>query len=575
MKISTYIPAIDWIKNYQKSWLYGDVAAGITVGVMLIPQGMAYAIIAGLPPVYGLYAALLPQIIYAIFGTSRQLAVGPVAMDSLLVAAGVSTMAQAGTELYILYAISIALLMGVIQLVLGVFKLGFLVNFLSKPIISGFTSAAAFIIGLNQLKHLLGISLERSNQVHLLIYNAIINLNQIHVITLALGVIGVLILYNIKKIHQSIPGALVVVILGTMAVYGLNLHESGVKIVGEVPDGLPSFSIPILDLEKWKELLPMASTIALIAFMESISVAKAINSTHKEYEINPNQELIALGLSNIIGALFKSYPTTGGFSRSAVNDQSGANTPFAAIIAATLIALTLLFLTPLFYFLPQSILAAIIMVAVFKLIDWKYPIFLWKVKREDFWMLIITFIITLTIGIKEGIIIGVLLSIIMTIYRSTQPHFAELGLLKGSKEFRNIKRFSDAETRNDILIFRFDAQLYFANVNYFKDSINTSIHAKGDQLKAIILDFKNINNVDATGLHQLEEIIKDHKQKGLKIYIADAIGPVRDVFHNAGIVQLVGENNFYLNVMEAWDCYLTDCYQRVSPDARAIQANCD
>ena len=573
MKLNKYIPALDWITNYKKEWLSGDISAGLTVGVMLIPQGMAYAIIAGLPPVYGLYAALTPQIIYAIFGTSRQISVGPVAMDSLLVAAGVSTMAALGTDLYILYAISIALLMGIMQLALGIFRLGFLVNFLSKPIISGFTSAAALVIGLNQLKHLTGIAVPRSNQVHLLVYETIIKIDQIEILTLVFGILGIVVLKNIKRLHKKIPGALAVVVLGTLAVYFGQFHLQGIKIVGEVPDGLPSFSLPLLDWATWKELLPMSSTIALIAFMESISVAKALNTGHKEYEVQPNKELIALGLSNIIGSLMKSYPTTGGFSRSAVNDQAGAKTPLAMLIAAFVIGLTLLFLTPLFYYLPQAVLASIIMVAVFGLIDYKYPFFLWKAKREDFWMLMVTFIITLTIGIKEGIIAGVLLSIGMVIYRSTQPHFAELGLLKGTKEFRNVLRFPEVELRPDILVFRFDAQLYFANVNFFKESIKNAVFEKGDCLRTIILDFKNINNLDSTGMYELETLVKEYQEKGLKVMIADVIGPVRDILYTSGLTETIGEMNFYLNVMQAWECHLTDCFARNEADVRAIQFN--
>lgn len=273
-----FLPILDWLPNYKKEYLSGDLSAGLTVGVMLIPQGMAYAMIAGLPPVYGLYAAIFPQLVYAIFGTSRQLAVGAVAMDSLLVAAGISVIATAGTENYIALAILLAFMMGLIQLVLGIFRMGFLVNFLSKPVINGFTSAAALIIGLNQLKHLIGVDLERNNNIFIIIYQAIEQFASIEWLTVVIGVVAIIILKNVKRIHKAIPGALVAVVLGVVVVKYLSLYTMGVKIVGEVPKGLPSFAIPMINTPHFNELIPIAFTLALIAFMEAVSVAKARKS---------------------------------------------------------------------------------------------------------------------------------------------------------------------------------------------------------------------------------------------------------------------------------------------------------
>lgn len=358
-----FLPILDWLPNYKKEYFSGDLSAGLTVGVMLVPQGMAYAMIAGLPPVYGLYAAIIPQLVYAIFGTSRQLAVGAVAMDSLLVAAGITVMAEAGTENYIALAILLAFMMGTIQLAMGLFRMGFLVNFLSKPVINGFTSAAALIIGFNQLKHLIGVDLARNNNIFIIIYQAIEKFGSINWLSVLIGIIAIIILKNVKKIHKAIPGALVAVVLGVLIVKYLSLYTMGVKIVGEVPKGLPSFSFPILDTPYFNDLIPIAFTLALIAFMEAVSVAKAIQVNHTdEYKLDPNQELIGLGMGNIVGSFFSSFPTTGGFSRSAVNEQLGARTNLTSIISASLVALTLLFLTPLFYYLPNAILAAIIMV---------------------------------------------------------------------------------------------------------------------------------------------------------------------------------------------------------------------
>lgn len=559
MSFKRYIPILAWLPNYKKSNLSGDLSAGLTVGVMLIPQGMAYAMIAGLPPVYGLYAAMIPQVIYALFGTSRQLAVGPVAMDSLLVAAGVSALAAAGSEQYIALAILLSLMMGIVQVAFGVFRLGFLVNFLSKPVISGFTSAAALIIGLNQLKHVIGIDIERNNNIFKIIYDAILGFGGINWITVVIALIGIIIIKNIKKIHKAIPGALIAVILGIVIVQFGGLTELGVKIVGEVPEGLPPFAVPDLTTEFFSDLAPIALTLALIAFMESISVAKAIQSKHKgEYELDNNQEMIGIGMGNVVGSFFGCYPTTGGFSRSAVNDQAGAKTNLAAIISAVLIGLTLLFLTKFFYFLPKAILGAIIMVAVFGLIDFKYPVFLWKSKKEDFIMLTVAFTATLAFGIKEGIGAGVGVSILMLIYRTTNPHVAVLGKLPNTKDYRNINRFDEIETRDDILILRHDAQLYFANTTNFIDTVKTKVEEKGSGLRLIIFHCGSISNIDATALQALRELIEELNANETGVYFSGLIGPVRDLLTKTEFIKEVGEDHFFVDVQSAIDYYEND-----------------
>lgn len=553
-----FFPILTWLPGYRKDYLAGDMAAGLTVGVMLIPQGMAYAMIAGLPPVYGLYAAMIPQVVYAIFGTSRQLAVGPVAMDSLLVAAGVSVFAAAGSENYILLAILLSFMMGMIQLALGVFRMGFLVNFLSRPVISGFTSAAALIIGVNQLKHLIGVDLERNNLIFKILYDAVIRFGEINWLSLTIGIAGILILKNIKKIHPSIPGALAVVVIGILVVQLGHLNEFGVKIVGLVPEGLPDFAVPVLSSAHLQNLIPAALTLALIAFMEAISVAKALQAKHKgEYEIDANQELIGLGMGNIAGSFFGCYPTTGGFSRSAINEQAGAKTNLAAIISAALIALTLLFLTPLFYYLPKPILAAVIMVAVFGLIDFKFPVYLWKTRKEDFFMLLIAFLVTIGVGIKEGIGVSVAMSLIAMIYRSTKPHYAVLGRLPDSIEFRNIDRFEQVVSRPDVLIIRYDAELYFANANHFVDTIKKEISKKGDQLKLIILHGGSMAHIDSTGFQSLTELINDLDKHDIQVYLTNLIGPTRDFFERSEFDEQVGQNRCFNDIQSAIDYFDT------------------
>lgn len=550
-----FLPILSWLPGYKKEYLSGDFSAGLTVGVMLIPQGMAYAMIAGLPPVYGLYAALVPQVVYAIFGTSRQLGVGPVAMDSLLVAAGVSVIAEAGSQNYISLAILLAFMMGVTQLALGLFRMGFLVNFLSKPVISGFTSAAALIIALNQLKHFVGVDLSGSN-VFTILYEAILKFGEFNWISLVMGTVGILILKNIKKLHKAIPGALVAVVLGIIVVKIFNLNAHEVKIVGKVPEGLPHFSIPVFGSPHFNELIPIAATLALIAFMEAISVAKALQAKHKnEYKLDANQELIGLGMSNVVGSFFSCYPTTGGFSRSAVNEQSGAKTNLAALISASLVALTLLFLTPLFYYLPKSILAAIIMVAVFGLIDIKFPVTLWKTKKEDLLMLLIAFGVTLGFGIKEGIGVSVAISLLAMIYRSTKPHYAVLGKMPDSKEYRNIERFKDVVIRKDILIIRYDADLYFANTSHFMETLSEEVDKKGNDLKLVILHGGSIAHIDTTAYQALSEFIEHMAKNNVEVYLAYVIGPTRDFLRKAGLGNMLGEEKCFLDIDSAIKTY--------------------
>ncbi|MGA0031433.1 MAG: SulP family inorganic anion transporter [Flavobacteriaceae bacterium] len=553
MKLKTLIPILEWLPNYKKEYLGGDLSAGLTVGIMLIPQGMAYAMIAGLPPVFGLYAALIPQVIYGILGTSRQLSVGPVAMDSLLVAAGLGALSLSGIEEYIGMAIFLALFMGLIQFILGVVRMGFLVNFLSKPVISGFTSAAALIIGLSQLKHLLGTQIERSNQIHTLLLNAFKTIDQTQWIALFLGLAAILIIKGLKRIHKRIPGALIVTLLGILVTYIFRLDQLGLSIVQDVPKGLPAFSLPSVEQSRIAELFPIALTLALIAFMEAISVAKAVEEKHKLNEVRPNQELIALGFSNIIGSLFQSYPTTGGFSRTAVNDQAGASSTLASFISAAIVGLTLLFLTPLFYYLPNTVLAAIIMVAVFGLIDIEYPKVLWKNRKDEFALLLFTFIITLTIGIKEGILLGVLLSLLLLVYRSSKPHFAILARVKNSPYYRNIKRFpEEVQIDPEIVLFRFDGQLYFGNKDYFKSSLLQAIEERGTSVNKIILNVEPMNYIDSSAAFMLRQLLEDLGSKNISVAVAGPIGPIRDILKRSGIADLLGQQAFYENTHSAY-----------------------
>lgn len=567
-----YFPILKWGPRLSKKAIKNDFIAGITVGIMLVPQGMAYAMLAGLPPVFGLYAALVPQVIYAFMGTSRQLAVGPVAMDSLLVASGLAALNLSGIEEYISMAIFLAFFMGAIQITLGFLRMGFLVNFLSKPVISGFTSAAAIIIGLSQLRHLLGAPFETTNKIHLLIIDFFQKSSQIHIETITIGLLSILLLVFLKKINPSIPGALIAVIAAClwMNFFGQN---SGVAIVGNVPEGLPSFKTPQIELSNVSRAFPLALTLSLIAFMEAISIAKVIEE-NKDYSVNPNQELIALGSSNIIGSLFQSYPVSGGLSRTAVNDQAGANSGLALIISSFIVGMTLLFLTPLFYFLPYTILASIIMVAVFKLIDIKTPQKLWKSSKSEFYILLFTFSMTLFVGITQGILLGVLSSLLLLVYRSTEPNISVLGKITGTDYFKDTDRFAeDIETFENLLLLRFDEQIYFCNSHFFKEQLLDRVSQKGEKLNTVILSSGGINYIDSSGMKIISEIVNILRLKGIDFYVAGAIGPVMDSLVRSGIARKIGGQYFFANTQQAFAYFINKNPQNKIEEKISLQAN--
>lgn len=559
--LQRWLPIAGWLPKLGKAELRGDLTAGLTTAVMLIPQGMAYAMLAGLPPIVGLYASVVPLVLYAIFGSSRQLAVGPVAMVSLLVAGAVAPLADGDAALYLSLAVLLALMVGVIQLAMGVLRMGFLTNFLSHPVLSGFTSAAALIIGFSQLKHLMGVAIPRSHHVHEILLQAVEKAPDMNVPTVVIGVLSVVVLVALKKAAPAFPRALAVVVGSTLAVWGLGLHEAGVSIVGEVPAGLPSPALPTIDMAAARELLPTALTISLVAFMESIAVAQAFAKRHK-YTVQPNQELVGLGIANLGAAAFGGYPVTGGFSRTAVNDQAGAKTPLAGIITAVVIALALLFLTPLLHFVPKAVLAAIIMTAVFGLIDIKEVRHLWHVDRTDLAFLAITFAATLSLGIEQGILLGAASSLVVFIYRTTTPHLAVLGRLPGTTVYRNISRFDDAITTPGVLAVRVDSEFYFGNTRFLRESLarleQERFTGDNDPLQAVVIDAATVTRIDSSALTALEELHADLKERGIGLYLAGIRGPVRDAMQRAHLIEKLGEDHLPLRVHHVFRDLLPD-----------------
>ena len=538
-----YFPLFAWLPDYDLDGLKRDAIAGITVGTMLIPQGMAYALLAGLPPIVGLYASLVPLIIYPFFATSRQLSVGPVAMDSLLVASGVSMMATHGSEDYLWLAILLALMVGVMQFLMGIFRLGFLVNFLSQPVINGFTSAAAIIIGLSQVKHLFGVDIAGSQQIHIVLARLFQQLPSMHLLTFVLGISSIVLLFLLKKYKPAWPGALLVVVLSTSGVWFFGLHQIGVRIVGTVPEGLPAFGLPKLDFDIMYDMIPIAFTIALISFMEAIAVAKKF-AAKDGYTVNPNQELIALGMANTGAGLFGGYPIAGSFSRTAVNAHAGAQTSISSFFNALVIGLTLIVLTPLFYYMPNAVLAAIVIVAVYGLIDIKEPARLYKLRKRDFFTLFFAFLVTLFMGARLGVLLSAIASGVIIIYRISYPNIAILGRKPGTQVFRNVKKDASLKELDHLIIFRIDASLYYANAGYLKDKIQESVvEHPGTQF--LLIDGASINEVDTTAVNTLFEIYDELSSQGIELYFSDLKEPIRRIFDKSGFNERVGMDHFY------------------------------
>jgi len=532
------LPLLHSLRNYDQDSLKRDLSAGLTTAVMLVPQAMAYAMLAGLEPIIGLYAATLPTAIYALLGTSRVLAVGPVAMVSLLVAGGVAPLAGSDPVLYATYAGMLMLSVGAIQFGMGMARVGFLVKYLSHPVIAGFTSAAALIIGFSQLKHVLGIPLERSHHIHALLGQALEQAGDTHVLTLTFAVATLVTLAVLKKTAPRFPRFLLVVAGGTLALWAWGLDQSGVAIVGQVPDGLPSLKMPSLEVDALKSLLPTALAISLVGFMESIAVAQgfARQSGHK---LDADQELRALGLANVGGAFFQGYPVTGGFSRTAVNAEAGATTGMAGLVTAAVVALSLVFLTPLFHYMPKAVLAGIIMSAVFGLIDVRGARHLWTVSKPDFSLMTITFFATLTLGIEQGIGLGTTVSLLWFVVANSKPHVAVLGRLPNTTIYRNVERYPEAIQQAGVIALRIDAPLFFANTTFMSDTVERLIAESSSPVYSVVLDASTIGSIDATGAEALVVLAQSLDKRGVQLWLCTVRGPVRDALAAEGIGEVL------------------------------------
>jgi sulfate permease, SulP family len=538
--LRSYLPILEWGARYNSKTLTSDLIVALIVTMMLIPQSLAYAMLAGLPPEIGLYASILPLVVYAIFGTSRALAVGPVAVASLMTAAAAGQLASQGTPEYLGAAVALALVSGLLMIAMGFLKLGFLANFLSHPVISGFITASGVLIAVGQLGPVLGIHLEGET----LLTNVISLWNTIPETNLATAAVGfgsLIFLFWVrgglksllKRIEMNIKladilvkiGPVIAIIATILIVSGLDLADKGVAIVGKVPEGLPGISMPSLDVSLWLKVLVPALLISIVGYVESISVALTL-AAKKRQRIDPDQELIALGASNIGSAISGGFPVTGGFSRSVVNYDAGAETPAAGAFTAIGIALATLFLTPLLFYLPNATLAATIIVAVLSLVNIDAMKHIWVYSKSDFSAMAATIIITWVAGIEAGIIAGVGLSIFLHLYKTSRPHVAVVGQIPGTTHFRNVTRHT-VVTDPEILSLRVDESLYFPNARFLEELINQSV-ANNPAIRHVILECPAVNTIDSSALESLDAINLRLKDGGITFHLSEVKGPVMD-----------------------------------------------
>ena len=579
-RLARFLPCLEWARQYDREAAGKDLLAAVIVTLMLIPQSLAYAMLAGLPPINGLYASILPLIAYALFGTSRTLAVGPVAVVSLMTAAALGPLFVSGSAEYAGAALLLALLSGLVLLAMALLRLGFLANFLSHPVISGFISASGLLIALGQLKHILGIQASGEHAPQLLL-GLLANLSDTHLPTLAVGGAALVFLFLVRsrlspwlqalgftpRVAGSLAktGPVIALIASILAVSLLDLAEAGVRVVGAVPSGLPAFSLPTLDLALASQLLPAAVLISLVGFVESVSVAQTLAAKRRQ-RIEPNQELVALGASNVSAALSGGFPVTGGFARSVVNFDAGAQTPLAGALTAVGIAVTVLFFTPLFHNLPQAVLAATIIVAVLSLVDLNALRRTWRYSRHDAAAMAATMLGVLLVGVEAGILLGVGLSLLLFLWRTSQPHIAVVGQLPGSEHFRNVERFAVVESPK-VLSVRVDESLYFPNARYLEDRIGALV-ARHPEAEHLVLMCPGVNLIDASALESLEAISVRLRAAGIQLHLSEVKGPVMDRLKQSDFLHHFGGRVFIsqFEALAALDPQTTQ---------RAIAQSCD
>ena len=538
-----FLPFLNWFP-LQRDSLKADLIAGITVALLAIPQSLAYAQLAGVPAHYGLYAALIPAVIGAMFGSSGVLSTGPVAMTSLLTAASISQLAPLGSEQYYAYVILLALVSGVFQVAFGMMRMGVLLNFLSYPVLMGFINAAAIIIGLSQLPAILGIPAAQTTHFLLDTWRVIINMDAVHEISLIFGVTAILLLLAFRKFAPKLPGVLITVALLTVASYLLGYEKMGGRIVGEIPQGLPSLSVPPLDWNSTIALLPAGFVIALISFMEAMSSCKVI-AMKTRTPWNDNQELIGQGLAKIAAAFSQSIPVSGSFSRSALNLSVNAKTGLSSVFSAAFVLLTLLFFTPLLHHLPKPVLAAIIVIALINLVDYKSIAKAWRARGDDGIAAVVTFLATLAFApnIQIGILTGIMLSLALLLYRLMRPRVAVVGMHPDGT-LRDAEYFQLEALHSKLGVLRFDGSLFFVNVSYFEEAI-IKLERSNPDLKSILVVGSGINGIDASGIEMLSNLVQRLKAGGITLGLSGMKRQVMEVMERTGLTGEIGADNIF------------------------------
>ena len=551
-----YLPILDWGSRYSKDEFANDFTSSLVITSMLVPQSLAYALLAGLPAEAGIYASIVPIILYSIFGSSKVLAVGPVAVVSLLTASTIGQVAEQGTAGYAVAALTLALLSGGFLILLGVLRLGILANFLSHPVISGFITASGILIATSQLKHIFGID-AHGHTLPDMVAALLSDVSHTNWITVLLGVSAIAFLFWVRRHFKPLllgaglnskvadiiarAGPVFAIVATTVAVWGFDLEDRGVKIVGDVPQGLPPFTMPDLSMDLINSLIVPAILISIIGFVESVSVASTL-AAKKRQRIDPNQELLGLGAANVGAAFTGGFPVTGGFARSVVNFDAGAATPAAGIFTAIGLALAAMFLTPLIYFLPKATLAATIIVAVLSLVDFSILNKTWEFSRADFIAVFSTTFLTLALGVEVGVASGVIISVLLHLYQTSQPHVAEVGLVPDSQHFRNINRH-DVITSDKMITLRVDESLYFVNARFLEDYIQNRV-VDGCAIKDVVLMFSAVNDVDYSALESLEAINTRLKDMGIALHLSEVKGPVMDRLRRSHLIDDLGGEVF-------------------------------
>jgi SulP family sulfate permease len=548
-----FVPFFSWIREVRdKDTLRADLIAGITVALVLIPQSMAYAQLAGLPPYVGLYASFLPPLVASFFGSSRQLATGPVAVVSLMTAAALGPLASSNPEGYLAYAMILAVLVGLFQMSIGLLRLGVVVDLLSHPVVVGFTNAGALIIATSQLGKLFGVSVAPAEHYYETVYNTVLAaLEHTHMPTLVMGIVAISIMVGMKKFLPKLPNVLIAVVVTTLASWIIGFEENGGAVVGTIPEGLPAITIPVINMEVLKQLITSAVVISLIGFMEAIAIAKAMAAQTRQ-RLDTNQELVGQGLSNVVSGIFSGYPVSGSFSRSAVNINAGARTGFSSVVTGAVVGITLLFLTPLLYHLPNATLGAVIILAVINLIKAAPVIHAWKAQPQDAVISVITFALTLYLAphLEGGILAGVGLSLLVFVIRSMRPRVAVLSRYKdGSMRDISVHPLPTSEV---ISLVRFDGSLYFANASYFEDKILEEVASK-PKLRYIIVDASAINQLDATGEEVLHHLAERLNANNIEIVFAGMKKQFMDVIRRTRLIEFMREDHFFARTQNALD----------------------